>query len=107
MFRIFTEELLFWGVEVAVDVGKSRRLQTALWHTTDLSGCGWPPLGKSGLRSGASDLLQDLACLADEFQAAEGSMWGLAPTNMSPSTQKDKTNALESRPLSKPPSTFI
>ena len=66
MFRIFGVGLLFWGYR-----GRIRRLQTALWHTTDLSGCGWPPLGKSGLRSGASDLLQALACLADELQAAQ------------------------------------
>lgn len=64
----------------------------------DLSGCGWPPLGKLGLRSGASDLLQALACLADELQAVRGPMWGLASTNMFPSTQKDRANVLESKP---------
>lgn len=43
---------------------------SCLAYEADLSGCDWLPLGKSDLRSGASDLLRALACLADELQAA-------------------------------------
>lgn len=58
----------FCGVEADVEVGADYRQLSGT--EADLSGCGWSPLGKLGLRSGASDLLQALACLADELQAA-------------------------------------
>ncbi len=69
IFGVFGVVLLFWRVEADVEVGAGDYRQlSGTW--ADLSGCGWPPLGKSGLRSGASDLLQALACLADELLAA-------------------------------------
>lgn len=59
----------FWNVEadVVLGAGYYRQLSGTL---VDLSGCGWPPLGKLGLRSEVPDLLQALACLTDELQAA-------------------------------------
>lgn len=61
--------MLFCRVEVDVEVEAGDYRQLSDTHG-DLSGCGWPPLGKLGLRSRASDLLQAPACLADELQAA-------------------------------------
>lgn len=70
IFSIFEAVLLFWRVEADVEV-EARDYRQLSGTQADLSGCGWSPLGKLGLRSGASDLLQALACLADELQAAQ------------------------------------
>ena len=63
--------MLFWSVEADVEVGAGDYRQLS-GTGADLSGCGFLPLGKSSHRSGASDLLQALACLTDEPQPHVG-----------------------------------
>lgn len=67
-----------------------------------MSGCGWAPLGKSGPRSGLLIYFRSWhVWLMSSRQPC--AMWGLAPTNMFPSTQKDRANMLEPWPQPPPP----
>lgn len=68
--------------------------ESSLAALADLSGCGWPPLGKLGLRSGLLIYSRPWHVLLMSSRQPSP-MWGLGATHLFPSTQKDRVNVLE------------